>query len=72
MAQLENINAIEKRLWNAADTLRSNSNYASNEYFLPVTNCWDPGARKGPRLVQDESGAKGSSFASLNLPLPNT
>ena len=28
--------AIEKRLWNAADTLRANSNYASNEYFLPV------------------------------------
>ena len=36
MAQLEHIEAIEKRLWNAADTLRSNSNYASNEYFLPV------------------------------------
>ena len=36
MAQLENIEAIEKRLWNAADTLRSNSNYASNEYFMPV------------------------------------
>jgi len=36
MPQLENIEAIEKRLWNAADTLRANSNYASNEYFLPV------------------------------------
>lgn len=36
MAQLENIEAIEKRLWNAADTLRSSSNYASNEYFIPV------------------------------------
>ena len=36
MAQLENIEAIERRLWGAADTLRSNSNYASNEYFLPV------------------------------------
>lgn len=36
MPQLENIETIEKRLWNAADTLRSNSNYASNEYFLPV------------------------------------
>ncbi len=34
--QLENIEAIEKRLWNAADTLRSSSNYASNEYFIPV------------------------------------
>ena len=36
MAQLEHIEAIEKRLWQAADTLRANSNYASNEYFLPV------------------------------------
>ncbi len=36
MAHLEHIEAIEKRLWSAADTLRANSNYASNEYFLPV------------------------------------
>ena len=36
MAQLEHIEAIEKRLWSAADTLRANSTYASNEYFLPV------------------------------------
>lgn len=36
MAQLENMEAIEKRLWKAADTLRSNSELASNEYFLPV------------------------------------
>jgi len=36
MPQLEQIDAIEKRLWKAADTLRANSNYASNEYFLPV------------------------------------
>jgi len=36
MPQLEHIEAIEKRLWNAADNLRANSNYASNEYFLPV------------------------------------
>ncbi len=36
MIQLEHMEAIEKRLWNAADTLRANSNYASNEYFLPV------------------------------------
>ncbi len=36
MPQLENIEAIEKRLWSAADTLRANSTYASNEYFLPV------------------------------------
>jgi type I restriction enzyme M protein len=36
MAQLENIEAIEKRLWGSADNLRANSNYASNEYFMPV------------------------------------
>jgi len=36
MPQLENIEAIEKRLWSAADTLRANSNYASNQYFIPV------------------------------------
>src|SRR6476661_493686 len=36
MAQLEHIEALEKRLWGAADTLRANSNFASNEYFLPV------------------------------------
>ncbi len=36
MGQLEHIEAIEKRLWSAADLLRSSSNYASNEYFLPV------------------------------------
>ena len=35
MPQLEQIAAIEKRLWKAADALRANSNYASNEYFLP-------------------------------------
>lgn len=36
MAQLVNIEAIEKRLWGSADNLRANSNYASNEYFMPV------------------------------------
>ncbi len=36
MAQLENIEAIERRLWSAADTLRSNSELASNQYFMPV------------------------------------
>ena len=36
MPQLEHIDAIERRLWSAADTLRANSRYASNEYFLPV------------------------------------
>ena len=36
MSQLEHIEAIEKRLWSAADNLRANSNFASNQYFLPV------------------------------------
>ncbi len=36
MAQLENIEAIETRLWRAADLLRSGSEFASNEYFMPV------------------------------------
>lgn len=36
MSQLEHIEAIEKRLWNAADTMGANSSYAINEYFLPV------------------------------------
>jgi len=33
---MDNIEALEKRLWSSADNLRANSNYASNEYFLPV------------------------------------
>ena len=44
MAQLEHIEAIEKRLWTAADTMRANSNYASNEYFLPVMGLIFPAA----------------------------
>ena len=35
MPQLEHIDAIERRLRSAADTLRANSKYAG-EYFLPV------------------------------------
>lgn len=33
---MDQLEAIEKRLWSSADNLRANSNYASNEYFLPV------------------------------------
>ena len=36
MSQFDNIETIERRLWSSADNLRANSNYASNEYFLPV------------------------------------
>ncbi|MBI1386739.1 MAG: N-6 DNA methylase [Rhizobiales bacterium] len=34
--QLEHIGEIERRLWSSADNLRANSNFASNEYFMPV------------------------------------
>ena len=33
---MEHVGKIEKRLWSVADHLRANSNFASNEYFLPV------------------------------------
>ena len=33
---MNNVLEIEKRLWSVADNLRANSNFASNEYFLPV------------------------------------
>ncbi len=33
---MEHIGEIERRLWSSADNLRANSNFASNEYFLPV------------------------------------
>lgn len=33
---MEHIGEIEKRLWSVADNLRANSNFASNEYFMPV------------------------------------
>lgn len=36
MAQLENIEATEARLWRAADLMRSGSELASNEHFMSV------------------------------------
>ena len=33
---MDEISQTEKRLWSVADNLRANSNFASNEYFLPV------------------------------------
>ena len=33
---MEHIGAVERRLWQSADSLRANSNFASNEYFMPV------------------------------------
>lgn len=33
---MDHFGAIEKRLWSSADNLRANSNFASNEYFMPV------------------------------------
>lgn len=33
---MEHIGKLERRLWTSADSLRANSNFASNEYFMPV------------------------------------
>ena len=33
---MQDISEVERRLWSTADTLRANSNFSSNEYFLPV------------------------------------
>jgi len=33
---MQNIEALERRLWAAADQLRANSGLGSNEYFMPV------------------------------------
>ena len=33
---MEHIGKLEKRLWSSADVLRTASNFASNEYFMPV------------------------------------
>ncbi|MEH6739898.1 MAG: type I restriction-modification system subunit M N-terminal domain-containing protein [Sulfitobacter sp.] len=34
--KVQHIGNLEKRLWSSADVLRSTSNFASNEYFMPV------------------------------------
>ena len=33
---MENIESIEKRLWEAADDMRANSKLTSTEYYMPV------------------------------------
>ena len=33
---MDHFGVIEKRLWSSADKLRANSNFAANEYFMPV------------------------------------
>ena len=33
---MEQFGEVEKRLWGSADNLRANSNFASNEYFMPM------------------------------------
>lgn len=72
--QLEHIEAIEKRLWSAADTLRANSNYASNEYFLKEKVVFPPcftrllrallrrfSKRPRPNLLPGGEGVMGSA-----------
>ena len=34
--KMKDIEASERRLWGSAETLRTNSYYASNEYMMPV------------------------------------
>ncbi len=52
MQQLQQIEAIEKRLWKAADTLRANSELASNEYFMPVMGLNLPALSPVPALLR--------------------
>ena len=73
MPQLEHIEAIEKRLWTAADTLHANSNYASNEYFLPVMGLvWfspdmtDTSLRVDNPLLRSELWLEGNIHQSTN------
>lgn len=33
---MQHFGKLEKRLWESADLLRANSNFASNEYFMPI------------------------------------
>ena len=62
--QLERIGEIEKRLWASADTLRANSNFASNEYFLPVMGLIFLRTRGGkkPELQKEDFSRKGAIF----------
>jgi type I restriction enzyme M protein len=36
MPVMQQFGEVEKRLWGSADNLRANSNFASNEYFMPM------------------------------------
>ncbi len=51
MPQPEHIETIEKHLWSTADTLRANSNHASNERFFVRF----AGLRKGGPVRRMES-----------------
>jgi len=52
---MEHVGEIEKRLWSVADHLRANSNFASNEYFMPVMGLiFLRHAHSRFRRVQDE------------------
>ena len=44
MGQLEHIEAIEKRLWNAVDTLRANSSLACKDFVAVLVKIEPVGA----------------------------
>ncbi|RBI76175.1 SAM-dependent DNA methyltransferase [Roseovarius sp. TE539] len=67
---MEHVGEIEKRLWSVADHLRANSNFASNEYFLPVMGLiFLRHAYSRFQRVQDEIKASLPSRGGVTRPL---
>ncbi|WP_288901635.1 N-6 DNA methylase [uncultured Sneathiella sp.] len=70
---MEHVGEIEKRLWSVADHLRANSNFASNEYFLPVMGLiFLRHAYSRFLRVQEEIKADGSLPSRDGVPRPLT
>lgn len=75
MAPQEHIEAIEKWVWTAADTLRANTNYASNEYLLPVMGLVSSvtptvatsTSRIGSRLSSNMVAPSGHAFGQVGV-----
>ena len=67
---MEHVGEIEKQLWSVADHLRANSNFASNEYFLPVMGLiFLRHAYSRFLRVQDDIKASLSSRGGVTRPL---
>ena len=71
MSQLEHIEAIEKRLWSAADTLCANSSYVSNEDFLPTMGSGILKTRGSSNLFVIEKSATSVIMQSIRCSLDN-